>query len=270
MKLKYSSKEDPSRIVSLYKSGLSSRQVSEALGDLSNLGQRTISRKLKKMGIERRTISEACRKYKVNHNFFEIIDTEEKAYWLGFIAADGCLSHKCTLKLKLCLKDKKLIEIFKEHIEATYPLYYRSSKLNGKVYYNIALKLSSEKIYNDLIDKGITPRKSLTLKPPKNVPEHLIHHWIRGYFDGDGCVHVEKRGKLRVSILGTKEVLGFILKQTKLNQRIETTKSKTFRFRTSGLKKGLQFYHYIYNDATIYLERKKEKFEEYIRERGGY
>src|SRR5690606_8445162 len=61
----------------------------------------------------------------------------------------------------------------------------------------VRLNLNSKKMYNDLLDKGITPRKSLTLKPPKNVPKDLVRHWIRGYFDGDGSVHIynDKRDK---------------------------------------------------------------------------
>lgn len=272
MELKYSSQEDLSKIAGLYRSGLSCKQISETLKGLSRT---TIFRKLEIMGIKRRTISEACRKYKVNHNFFETIDTEQKAYWVGFLGADGCIHDKISMiSLNLSLKDESQLKKFKEALNTNYPIHNR--KVNLK-YSACSINIRSKEIVRDLIDKGVVPRKSLILKSPKNIPDSLIKHWIRGYFDGDGCVgiYVDKKSSrnrlsLRTSIIGTQEVLEFILNQIGLSQIIRRmTNSKAFVFQAAG-KKGLQLYYYMYSNATIYLERKRKKFEKYIKERKIY
>jgi len=219
-----------------------------------------------KNGIPRRSKSEAHRKYSLNEDFFEIIDTEEKAYWLGFIAADGDIcSGRPRMGLALAIKDKERVELFRDHIEATNPIYYRETKRNGKSHGNVGIRIRSKKLCKDLIDKGVVPRKSLILKPPKNVPENLIHHWIRGYFDGDGCVDYYGKvrkcdGKrlLRVRITSTKEVLEFIQKKFgsgHIYDRRPRSQVHTFRIGSQGDVRG--FANFIYRDATVYLERKK-------------
>lgn len=209
--------------------------------------------------------------YSVNDQFFKVIDVEEKAYWLGFLAADGGISSKRPrLSLSQSHKDKSQLEKFKEALDSSYPIYNHKIKKRG--YLGYRLRITSKELVDDLADKGVIPKKSLILKPPQNVPSYLIRHWIRGYFDGDGSVgiYIDKRkGRnglfLRTNIIGTKEVLKFILDQVGLDQPIKQgSNSKAFVFRISGVK-GLQLYYYMYNTAIIYLERKRKKFEEYIK-----
>src|SRR5690606_21393784 len=143
------------------------------------------------------------KKYNFNESFFETIDTEEKAYWLGFIAADGNINDRGENKSKslhigLSFKDKNHLLKFMININYSHLLIEIKERIiNLKKRRYVRLNLNSKKMYNDLLDKGITPRKSLTLKPPKNVPKDLVRHWIRGYFDGDGSVHIynDKRDK---------------------------------------------------------------------------
>ena len=199
-----------------------------------------------------------------NESFFETIDSEEKAYWLGFIAADGCLSLKI-YKMTLSQAEKDLNHLikFQKSIDSNHKLCKRINKKQNTISYN--LLLHSKKMYNDLVDKGITPRKSLTLKPPLNVPENLIQHWIRGYFDGDGSVHIRKsKNTLRFSITGTKEVLEFINLQNNSFLRVHDSKrSKAKKIEGSSLKTR-NFLHYIYDDSAIFLDRKKNLFQNYI------
>lgn len=213
-------------------------------------------------------------KHKHNQDFFETIDTEEKSYWLGFLAADGCLSSRengnRTVNLTQGKKDVSHLLRFKTILNATQKLYERTNKTYGSVTFR--LSISSQKMFSDLVDKGLTPRKSLTLKPPKNVPQELIRHWIRGYFDGDGSIHIyfDKRFKhrnnplkFRGSFAGTQEVLTFIKEKINISGSVRKPKNvNIFYLRFSGKYQIEKVYHYLYNESTLFLNRKKNIFDE--------
>lgn len=196
---------------------------------------------------------------------FEIIDTEEKAYWLGFLYADGSVNSKENrIELQLAAKDVKHIEKFKKFMQINNKICYRE-KTNS---YRISFR--SDKCKQDLIDKGCIPKKSLILKFPteEQVPLNLIRHFIRGYFDGDGWF--SNTGKtFQVGIIGTYDfILGFL----KYGQGF-TKKNKIFNVhRENGAKRYmfsayldvLHFLNWIYQDANIYLDRKYEKYLEFI------
>ena len=114
----------------------------------------------------------ASRKNKVNENFFKIIDTEEKAYWLGFLYADGYVckkhdksGHEKGGSVELCLqeRDKYHIQNFLDDIESTAPISNKVVKLNEKEYYAYRTYVSSIKMVNDLISHGCFENKSLIL-----------------------------------------------------------------------------------------------------------
>jgi len=213
------------------------------------------------------------RPYKYSHNqfFFNCINSEKSAYWLGFMYADGCVKGN-KIYLGLAEKDKDFLEVFKRDIEATNPIYKQKLSIKGKTYVSYYLTISSKYLVNDLIKLGCIPKKSLTLKFPtyEQVPEHLMHHFIRGYFDGDGCVcrHREKRSRqdsLSLSIVGSKFFIES-LQEYLINKQLLNSKTK---LHNNGKAKGLQiggniqankFASYIYNNATIFLKRKKDKF----------
>lgn len=134
-------------------------------------------------------------------------------------------------------------------------------------------------MYTDLIKQGCVPRKSLILTFPNTnqVPENLINHFIRGYFDGDGSVFYTirerysarkkqniKRITARSEFIGTKEMLTEINKHVKFNnlEKEKRRKSNTWYIRTDSISNIRSFYNYLYTNATIYLSRKKQKFEE--------
>ena len=252
------------QISELYLSGLSIKRV----GGIVSLSHSHVRRRLVKKGTPRRSIGEANRKYSLNEDFFEIIDTEEKAYWLGFIAADGNInSNRRQVIFSLAIKDKKMVEKFKEALESTNPIHYYSRKINGRISEKARLIIRSKKLCNDLINKGVVPRKSLILKPPKNVPNHLVRHWVRGYFDGDGSVYfrkIKRNGsrRKRVSISGTEEVMRFIQKKLGLGHIHDSRpRAQVHSFRIGSQTDVEKFADYIYQDATVHLERKKLIFE---------
>ena len=134
------------------------------------------------------------RLYKHNYDFFENINTEEKAYWLGFMFTDGYIadySHRYgedKFGITLHSKDVSSLESFKKSIQATNPI--TDVSYNGRTLRRIIM--SSQKTVDDLISHGCVKQKSLVLQPPIGVPDELIHHFIRGFFDGDGSIFWNK------------------------------------------------------------------------------
>ncbi len=215
------------------------------------------------------------RKHKYNENFFEIIDNEYKAYWLGFIAADGYINARGnTTGITLHVKDINHLQKFLDHLGATSTKihlrtgrYDKHHPITNKCYIN----LYSVKMNRDLQKLGISITKSNTLKPLSSISEHLIPHFIRGYFDGDGCVYEtysSKSGKKYVkggiSFTGTFDFLTFIhnklpIKVPKLDKDNRVKTSYTLRY-VSNLR-FMIMKEYFYKEANVYLNRKFEKFK---------
>lgn len=248
---------------------LSIKQLAEKFGVSKN----TISRRIKKY-IKLKPVSSTNRKYSVNHNIFNIIDTEEKAYWLGILYADGSINDKRNTVI-LSLIDKSHIEKFKKFLSANYKIYTEvHKKYNKKIY---KLTVVSKQIVNDLKKLGCIPRKALVIKYPNTslVPKHLNNHFIRGYFDGDGTVTVFKYRKDIEGILSMRLTSGFssgskkfiTTLQNQLHKQKVITKRKNCYVFYYSIQDSLYLYKYMYNNSTIWLDRKKQKFESYFKER---
>lgn len=209
-------------------------------------------------------------KYSCNEKYFEKIDTEDKAYWLGFIYADGCVRNdKSVLAIVLSKKDNELLETFNKCIDSNYQI----KNINRGNFDYIDLRINSRKLCKDLIDKGCYPQKTFILKFPtqEQVPSHLINHFIRGYFDGDGCIYanlckVNNRPSLfmrtEINFLGTKELLEGILHYIP-SSNAKISKKKTdniYALRIYNKKEIILVMDYIYENATIFLHRKYEKY----------
>ena len=200
---------------------------------------------------------------KINHNYFSIIDNEHKAYWLGFLYADGYNSEKkYQIEITLKSKDKMVLEKLKKDTGAIYDIRPRKVKLNGKEYEACRLTMYSKQMSKDLAEKGCYQKKSLTLTFPnfKIVPNNLIHHFMRGYFDGDGCITGNN-----FSIVGTKEFINKFVEILRKNVDISKAEyyaetGKALEWHHASKKDCIKIYNYLYKDSTIYLERKRNKF----------
>ena len=210
-------------------------------------------------------------KYKVNEDYFKNIDTPEKAYWLGFLYADGCVhiiydkkGNKKGSTVELCLQqeDEYHILSFLYDIKATYQIKNKISKLQEKTFVASRVSISNVHFAESLIENGCVPNKSLILKPPL-VDDKFMSHFIRGYFDGDGCVHFNKTTKtFSFSVLGTKEMLELIKERTNISKRIHIRKdprSNVYCLHIRGVDSVKKFYQYIYKDKTVFLQRKWDK-----------
>ena len=215
-----------------------------------------------------------------NEDYFEKIDSEDKSYFLGFIAADGCIIHRSknckVLIININKKDIDILNKFKTIINYSGEINICMNRFNMCVMY-----FHSFKLVNDLSKYNIISNKTKVLKFPE-LPKNLIHHFMRGYFDGDGCVsiHIDKRrdnekdkGTGNINIVSGS--LDFIKKyvdifveiaKVKRNKiRDRKTNGKYFVIDWGGLTDVENIYYFLYKDANIYLERKKKKFDEVIK-----
>ena len=207
-----------------------------------------------------RVVSFRPRKYSLNETFFKNINNENKAYWLGFIAADGGIRDRKgsrALAIELSIKDEKHLLKLKKNIGYSGPLYYKKARNSGGP--SVMLQLASKKMVLDLAEYGIVENKTLTLNPPTNLRENLIRHWIRGMFDGDGSVSYNKDGYSRGQFFGTKSVIKFIVKNIPSTKTV--SKKKNCQGYYHSFTATQKLYYYLYNNASTYLERKKMKFK---------
>ena len=265
-------------IKNLYLSGLNCREISEKF----NLKRSSVNRVIQLAGIARNA-RESQLKYHFNEKIFDCIDSEEKAYWLGFLYADGyveTVDKKHHLVLALAKKDRQHIERFNNFLQSNYPIHdyiIKTGEFSGKEYSKVML--NSPHLVETLISYGCTPRKSLTLKfPDFNIfkSQSLINHFIRGYFDGDGSVFIsnEKHWRngtmtkvIHYRFVGTEEFLQQIDFQINLKGcKKKKKRSQAWELAYKRKKKVLPFFKYLYEDATVYLDRKRDIFINYIKE----
>jgi len=263
-------------IVDLYTNGIPVVKIAVTY----DVSHQTIYTLLSKYNIELNNTSENIhitnKKYKFNENYFEVIDSQEKAYWLGFIFADGNVSLRhsnggniksAQFRLTLKKEDESHLDKFIVAIDGDMKLKDKTVRLDNKEYESSQLDIYNTKFCNDLIKLGCVPNKSLILEPPNNIPEEYYNSFIRGYFDGDGCIGYYpeiKKNKLFFSILGTETFVNWIKEILDKYEfkalKIYKTNSKAFALRIIRYKDYLEFYKYIYNNSNCELDRKKNIF----------
>ena len=258
----------------LYLSGLSTLKI----GEKFKVSPSTVSRLFTRMGLEMRSNSLNSRRYKVNHDFFDEINTEEKAYWLGFIYADGYITvreGRLMFGVSLSSKDRNHLVLLINCLESDYKIkeYKVSSGYKVGVKYS-RLIISSEKLCNDLIKHGVFKQKTNILLPPK-IKRELIRHFIRGYIDGDGSIYKTANDygyDWHLNIVGTNELLTFIIeyffdeklvqRKTKLEKRKKHHKISYIRY--GGNIQTKRILDNIYQDANLFLERKYDVYKELL------
>lgn len=247
------------KAIELRKSGLSYAKIAVQV----DANRKKVSYYLKEKGYRpnlkyvRQNQNQPNKKY-VNENIFEIINTEEKAYWLGFMFADGCV-NRTSDRIELSLKedDYNHIQNFKSFLESEHVIGKKSKTINGKTYISYRLGITNKKLKQDLIRHGCVPNKTKILRFP-TLEKELVKHFIRGYVDGDGCITSHCTSKVSLEILGTKEFLIEILKFYNLE-----TDKYIYSFKHSDINRliltGIKAFNVIkdlYDNSNIYLDRK--------------
>ena len=216
------------------------------------------------------------RKYTCNFSFFSQINTEEKAYWLGFIGADGNIYDVC-MRIQIHAKDHNHLLKFKESIKANNPIRTSISigksdtdpfRPKGKKIEIAKINLYSRTIVDDLAKHGLYERKTKTIKWKQitnRIPNNLIHHFVRGWFDGDGCWTGKKNMSWTVTC-GSKDFIyglqNCLIKYCKLNKtKIYIKNNTSYTLLYGGNRQTKCIYKWMYKNANIFLERKIEKAE---------
>ncbi len=255
------SNEQTQEIISLYtEENIGRRKVAEKVG----LKPGVVVRVLKENNIP---MTNTQRIYKCNENTFNKIDNEFKAYWLGFLYADGCISRN-TLILRLSSKDELHLEKFKNFLESDAIIKKGKQNSFGINTEYVEIRINSKKIVQDLINLNCYYCKSLILIFPSSsiVPSELLNHFVRGYFDGDGSISLTKEDQYTVSFQGTEDFLNNLKNIFNINVKLEKRKetSKVYYIRFGGNLQVIEKLNWLYNNANIYLERKYDRYNELL------
>ena len=230
---------------------------------------------MKANGIE--TCNLSRHKWKLDEHYFDHIDTPNKAYMLGFIAADGCLSNCYTLEMSLHHQDKCLLEAFNKELKSNRPLEFidnsKKREQTGKNYGDqYRFRVQSKILYNALNALGIHSNKSLSLQFP-NIPEEYLNHFVRGYLHGDGCIYTgtmtDGRPRILCNFTSTQmfckdlqkrlyELLGVSGSIKNLN-----CNNVTATLSYGGDRQAKTVLDWIYHEADLYLDRKYQKYQSY-------
>lgn len=254
-------------IILLYKNRIKTKEI----GIKYNISKSLVEKTLHRNGINLRSMSEAKQKYTINKNYFEKIDSEDKAYFLGFLYGDGCSNnYNNNINILGLESDKEIYEKLKKLINSNRPFRIKHGKNNNYILFDFANK----KIKNDLYNLGIVPNKTRIIKFPKeHMDKSLYRHFIRGLFDSDGSIMIfkDKRCNRFYSIwnlYSTREMIIFIKEYLKslsievnnIHQDKRCFANSAF-LATTKAQNIFNIYHFMYDNATIFLERKKKKFE---------
>lgn len=241
------------------------KELSQAL----NRTKTAIDLKINRLGLKKS-------KYTYNHDYFENIDTQDKAYWLGFIYADGCVSvntktNSGELSIQLQDGDYKHLKKFNKAIQGNLEVerFRETCNLNNKTYPCCRIRLYSIKMAQDLISHGACPNKTTTITLP-DIDEKLMSHFVRGFFDGDGCIvcNRQKNGKkfnynVRCDFTSGSpqflEQLRQVLFLHNIKSHVRKNSTNVYRLYIGGMQNCDNFLNYIYKDATTVLDRKYYK-----------
>lgn len=245
----------------------STKQLRQIFGGLH---YNTIKKILTDFNVPMRTRAQSHYKDNRDENLFKEIDSEEKAYWLGFLAADGCVNGNYII-LSLQKQDGEHLEKFKKFLGAESvkirTTFKYDTKGNLKEYRSFSI--GCKQMAEDLKKHGIIENKSLILKPPQIDPS-FYYDWIRGFFDGDGGIsYSEKNNRWQSYANSTKEVLQWICDTMNLNtkpfhQKHYSHFDNVWRIHFNGRINVYSFWNKMMkNDsAVIYLERKYKKYKQ--------
>lgn len=262
-------------IKNLYKKGDSPYKIAEKY----NVSRSCIMKILNKIRVKKRTLSEARRVFDLKEDFFETIDNEEKAYWLGFFYADGWVSvgreskRSDGTEYRPSLNYKSGISLHEKDI---YVLHNLSKILfNGKrtptkdsSSNNWTIKVNSKKMAEDLQKNGCILHKTYLLAEMPKIEHSLIRHFVRGFFDGDGSVSKRGNGKDdfnhygKISFVGPIEFLEKIKTLFKEEIGVEfkiiscSNSEIVHKAEVYSNKDVRKVFNYLYDGASIFLTRK--------------
>lgn len=274
-KRKFLSEEEIHQVIDMYQSKM---MTTNKIGGILGVSYNYIRNILIRNNIKLRGPQDRYLRADYDTSFFEKINSEGKAYFLGLLYADGYNGNYC-FRLGLQIQDGYLVRKFQKLLKTTGKLYKQKAK-NSRCQPELRLGINCVKMAQDLAKLGCVTKKSLILDFPSFdiVPENLFHHFIRGFFDGDGCFHLKKElhGQCGVSGLNIvsstlfceKWIKFFADKNMTFSIQRRKTKCGKLEYATvfsNNYKSTLNFCEYIYKDATILMKRKYLKYKGFLK-----
>lgn len=264
------SKEDYNFLLNNYQ-----KMTYQQIGQIINKTKSAVQNKLRVLGLKK------PEKYVYNHSFFKKIDNEQKAYWLGFIFADGYISitnsgYCCGIELKA--SDFEHLKKFNKAIDGNVEVNFRQREdLRIGVRRTCKIRLFSKEIVEDLKNLGCMENKSDKIAIP-NLSKNLVWHFLRGFFDGDGCIILNKqRNTMQFDFCSSslkmlEDIRAFLYENGIFSYIVESTGSNgpikrkipNYRLYIKGMENGYIFGTKLYKNATIFLHRKKDKFDQIV------
>lgn len=267
----------------ILRNNYSTKTIEEILELLPNRNIKGIYSRAHKLGL---------RYYDYNRDYFETIDTPEKAYWLGFLYTDGYVTTGCRWGVELSITDYEHLEKLNKALDSNIVIRTRTRKAKSyrgydiKEVTNCSLMYKNKKMYEDLVSKGVLPNKTHTLQFPSEsiVPKHLLKHFIRGLFDGDGslvfnykdvarkdrggriCRRLSKEISFVCKSIEFIETLhSVILEECGVDFRKDTNSRDNLAVLRLSRKDDMgTFLEYLYSDSKVYLSRKYDKAMEIL------
>jgi hypothetical protein len=233
------------------------------LSELLGRTRQSVRRKANRLGLVkekeslRRINSESLRKYTLDEDYFENVDTSDKAYILGFLLGDGNVDKDFfRLSVQIHERDREVLEYIKAQLKSDAPIKKTREHM-------ITLRVSSYKLITDLVKWNMISKKAHILKIPE-IREDLYSHLIRGLFDADGSIS-QGLNKGRCNIRGNGDALWavseVVTRQTGVCQMVHKYDGSSI-YELQGRTKVSKFAQWLYQDALFYLSRKHSKFAE--------
>lgn len=192
------------------------------------------------------------RKHTFNTRFFRRIDSEVKAYMLGFISADGGRDRQWGLKIALHPRDKDILDKFAAHLQCN----FRPRLVEGGT--RVKLALYDIDLVHDLEQYGIVERKTFSLPFARRIPVKYLRHYLRGVFDGDGSL-----GRQARLVAGSKAFYeGFITWYEKKYGQTPWHRQEGNKYRLVFNRRDAKFIRWMYTDNPIGLDRKQQLFQQ--------
>lgn len=236
--------------------------TTEMLGNIYNVDANTISNSFKRFGFTVRPNGHIPKPF--NDEFFKTIRTEEQAYYLGFLMCDGSIiggKGSDIMRIELQVRDRIIIDILAKLLgygADKVKVYIKT--VNGEPLVTAHMSVISNNLCQDLIEKGVVKNKKGKKQIPSGVPSNLLHHTIRGMFDADGSINHDK-GYIVLYGGGsmTYQIADIFNKNLNLSRDYAPKKYKnsTTRLTIYNDSDYKAVTNFLYNDATIYLDRKK-------------
>ena len=238
------------------------------IGEILNCNKDTVKNIMERNGIQK--TKSTLKNHNIISDYFSNIDTEEKAYFLGLLLTDDSVRNN-NIRLQLKRSDEYMIKRFRDCLNSDVVI--QQDQREGKECSEV--EINCPQIIQDLKKYNIVPNKTYLITDINIdlIPNHLQKHYLRGLIDGDGTIYIDKTEKYIQPVIGfcayseqcvasLQHFIDEVILQENNHNQIH--KYNAYQCRWKGANKCNKIFHYLYDNATIYLERKYNIAKDFI------